>query len=123
MIGARCGAPSILVYSDRGCFVVHQLLSTILPRAFYSPVFSSTFTYSWYVSPLRFRLPPPTSCLPLTTATTTRTRPRLRLQTEVPQVGPFVRYLVETSAAFSVALSLFSPFRLPHSNPKTPLVR
>ena len=35
MIGARCGAPAILVYLDRGCFFAHQLLSTSLPRAFY----------------------------------------------------------------------------------------
>ena len=52
MIGARCGAPAILVYLDRGCSFAHQLLSKILPRPFYSPLLSSTFTYSSCVSPL-----------------------------------------------------------------------
>ena len=37
---------------------------------------------------------------------------RPHLLTEVPQVGPLVRYLRETSADFSVGLSLVPPFRL-----------
>ena len=54
MTGARCGAPAILFYINRGFFFAHQLLSTILPRSFHSPLLSSTFTYSSCVSPLHY---------------------------------------------------------------------
>ena len=71
MIAARCGAPAILVYLDRGCSFSHQFLATILPRFFYSPLLSSTFNYFSCASPLHsspilssFSNPSPSRAMP-----------------------------------------------------------
>ena len=127
MIRARCRAPACLVYLDPDRIAdAPPPLNTPQHAFTFSlpilPTYSALFTSHSFFLLFRLFLFHP-SCLLLTTATTTRARPRARLLTEVPQVAPFALYLPETSTVFSVDLSLVTPLRLPHRNPKTPLKR
>ena len=47
MIGARRGAPAILVYLDRGRSFVHQPLSTLPSSSCYPPPLSSAFAFTY----------------------------------------------------------------------------